>query len=53
MFVLFYVKRQISFSVKCEQNKQDRIVVGGSNGLDSSNMEKSSSVCGHSEKSGR
>ncbi|XP_037030304.1 corticotropin-releasing factor-binding protein [Bradysia coprophila] len=39
-------------SYDCEQNKQDRIVVGGSNGLDSSNMERSSSVCGHSEKAG-
>lgn len=50
---LFYVKRKISFSLKCEQNKQDKIVVGGSNGLDSNNMEKSSSICGHSEESGK
>ncbi|KAJ6646670.1 Corticotropin-releasing factor-binding protein [Pseudolycoriella hygida] len=36
----------------CEQSKQDKVVVGGSHGLDSSNMEKSSSVCGHSEETG-
>lgn len=52
MWVFVLCSRKISFSLKCGQNKQDKIVVGGSNGLDSNNMEVSSSICGHSEKSG-
>lgn len=49
---LMLTEKFFPFSLKCEQNKQDKIVVGGSNGLDSSNMEISSSICGHSEKTG-
>lgn len=31
---------------------EDRLDIGGSSGLDNSNMDKSSSVCGYSETPG-
>ena len=44
--------RKPTFLFKCE-NHSDKLTIGGSNGLESYNMEQSESICGRANNIGR